>query len=194
MVPLVVAPVAGHLGSHAVRAVHQFIALESDVELVLGTAVLLHAASVAQQCTATVGIGLKPEHQCVVLLAGAIQGILCQLKSVVFLLYAQRHSAWQCPVGTYQRGVGTLSAVGSIFTRALVHWVVVHQILLVARQSVSCVCVELSAVHGAVPQASLHHTALIVLTGSAVVLVGTTEDECSSTVVEHVQLLSAIKY
>ena len=116
MVPLVVAPVASHLGSKAVRAVHQFLALESDIELVLGTAVLLHAASVAQQRTATVGIGLKPEHQCVVLLAGAIQGILCQLKSVVFLLYAQRHSAWQCPVGTYQHGVGTLSAVGSIFT------------------------------------------------------------------------------
>ena len=68
--------------------------------------------------------------------------------------------------------------VGHHVARALVHRVVVYQILLVARQSAVAVgSADESAVHGAVPQAGLHHAALVVLALAAILLVGTTEDE-----------------
>ena len=47
------------------------------------------------------------------------------------------------------------------------------------------------AVHGVVPQAGLHHTALIVLALVAVLLFGATEDERTRARVERRELLSA---
>ena len=178
MVPVAVAPVAWNLGYKAVRAIHQLVGLESDVELVHGTDVFFHTATVREQCTASVGIGLKPEHQCVVVLAAAVQCVLIQQHTLILLLQMQRQSAWYCPRSTYQLSVGTLCMVGHHVARALVHRVVVYQILLVARQSAVAVgSTYLSAVHGAVPQAGLHHAALVVLALAAILLVGTTEDE-----------------
>ena len=152
VVPVAVAPVARNLGHEAVRAIHQLVGLESDVELVHGADVFLHTATVRQQCTASVGIGLKPEHQCVVVLAAAVQCVLIQQHTLILLLQVQRQSAWYCPRSTYQLGIGTLRMVGHHVARTLVHRVVVYQILLVARQSAVAVGgADESAVHGAVP-------------------------------------------
>ena len=89
VVPLVVAPVARYLDSEAVRTVHQLLSLESDVELVLRTVVLLQTTAVREQRTATLGIGLEPEHQRVVLFASSIQGAALQLQALVFLVQVQ---------------------------------------------------------------------------------------------------------
>ena len=152
VMPLVVAPVAGHLGGKAIRAVHQLVALESDVELVLAAVVLLQSASVAQQRAASVGVGLEPEHQRVVMLTGAVQGILVKQHALVLLLQAERVALREGPVGTYQHGVGALRVVGSILARAFVHRVVVDEVLLVARQMTAAVGrADESAVHGAIP-------------------------------------------
>ena len=86
MVPLTVAPVARYLDGHAVRAVHQFLSLEADVELVLGTIVLLQSATVREQRTTTLSVGLEPEHQRVVLLGRAVQCRLSQQHALVFLV------------------------------------------------------------------------------------------------------------
>ena len=152
VVPVAVAPVARNLGHEAVRAIHQLVGLESDVELVHGADVFLHTATVREQCTASVGIGLKPEHQCVVVLAAAVQCVLIQQHTLVGLLQVQRQTTWHGPRSAYQLSVSTLRMVGHHVARALVHRVVIHEILLAPRQSAVAVgSTYLSAVHGAVP-------------------------------------------
>ena len=86
MVPVAIAPVARNLGLEAVRAIHQLVGLESDVELVHGADVFLHTSTVREQRTATLGVGLKPEHQCVVVLAAAVQCVLIQQHALIGLL------------------------------------------------------------------------------------------------------------
>ena len=86
MVPLVVAPVAWNLDGEAVRTIHQLVALESEVELVLGTVVLLQTAAVRDQRATTLFVSLEPEHQRVVLLLRAIQSRWSQLHALVCLL------------------------------------------------------------------------------------------------------------
>ena len=86
MVPLVVAPVACHMSSKAVRTVHQFVTIESYVELVLCITTILQTAAIREQSTTPSSIGLEPEHQCVVLIDGAVQSILRHLKTIVALL------------------------------------------------------------------------------------------------------------
>ena len=80
--------------------------------------------------------------------------------------------------------------VNGIVARAFIHRVVVHQVLLVARQPVQAVGAHESGVHGAIPQASLHHAALVVLDGRTVSLVGAAEDERAGTVVQGFQLVA----
>ena len=89
VVPLTIAPVAWHLCLETVRAVHQLVALESDVEQVLSTVVLLQSATVGEQRTTTVCIRLEPEHQRVVMLAGAVHGVLVEQHTLVCLLQVQ---------------------------------------------------------------------------------------------------------
>ena len=86
MVPAVVAPVAFHVSSKAVRAVHQFVTVKSEVETVPCVALFLSAVAVAQQCAAPVAVGLEPEHQRVVVVAGAVQCHVGHFHSVVLFL------------------------------------------------------------------------------------------------------------
>ena len=76
VVPLVVAPIAWDLGSKAVRTIHQFFTFETDVEQVLSTDVFLQTATVAQQCSTSFGICLKPEHKGVVMVCRTVDGVL----------------------------------------------------------------------------------------------------------------------
>ena len=108
VVPATVAPVAGHIYGKAVRAVAQSVAFETDVELVVGTIVFLHAATVGEQRTATVGVSPEPEHQRVVLLGSGVQRITGQLHALVGLVQVERQATRDCPVDIYQPGVGTL--------------------------------------------------------------------------------------
>ena len=190
VVPLVVAPVASQLSGKAVRAERQRVGFESDVKAVAVVADFLQALAVAQQRTAALGVGLEPEHQRVVLLGRAVDGFVRQLQAFVLLVQVQRHSTRYCPAGAYQLGIGTLSVVNGIVARAFVHRVVVYQVLLVARQPVQAVGAHESGVHGAIPQASLHHAALVVLDGRTVSLVGAAEDERAGTVVQGFQLVA----
>ena len=80
--------------------------------------------------------------------------------------------------------VGALRVVNGVVAAALVHRVVIDQSHLVARQSLAAVGgAHLSARHGAIPEAGLHHTALVELALRAVGLVGTSEDELARAVV-----------
>ena len=74
--------------------------------------------------------------------------------------------------------------VGDVVARTLVHRIVIHEVLLITRQSAVTVGrADESAVHGCVPQAGFHHAALIVLALVAVGLVGATEDERTRTII-----------
>ena len=86
VVPLAVAPVAWNVGYKAVGAVLQRVGLEADVELVHSAVVLLQSATIGEQRAASVLIGLKPEHQRVVLLGGAVHGVLIQEHTLVGLI------------------------------------------------------------------------------------------------------------
>ena len=193
--PLAVAPVASHLFGKTVGAVHQLVVLEANVELVLTAVILLQATAVGEQRAATVLIGLEPEHQRVVLLGGAVQGIARQLHTLVSLLQTQRQAAWHSPADVHQFSVGALGMVDDVIARAFVHRVVIYQVLLIARQTVAAVGrSDEAAVHGGVPQAGLHHATFVVLNIRAVALVVATEDERTGTRIESGQLAGANLY
>ena len=163
VVPLTVAPVAWNLNSKAVGAVHQLLSLEGNVEDVLSTYLSLRTGTVADQYAATVTVGLEPEHHGIVLLLCAVHSVRRQLKS--FVSQVQRVATRYSPVGTHQLGVGTLRLVHDVVARALIHRVVVNQSGLIACQTAIAVGrSDESTVHGTIPQASLHHAALVVLT------------------------------
>ena len=89
VVPLVVAPVARNLDGLTVRAEHQLLSLEGNVEDVLSTYLLLRTGTVADQYTTTVAVGLEPEHQRVVLILRAAQSVIRQLDTVVVILQTE---------------------------------------------------------------------------------------------------------
>ena len=95
-----------------------------------------------------------------------------------------------CPAGTNQTCVSTLSVVGSIFARALIHRIVVYEVFLIARQAVQSVGTELSDIQGAIPQTSFHHTSLVVLTCLAAEFVCATEDQRTSACVLTLQFIA----
>ena len=71
VMPVVVIVSPRHLHGPAVGAEQEFFRLESDKELVASPYVVGTTRTVADECSASLGIGLKPEHQGVVLLGGA---------------------------------------------------------------------------------------------------------------------------
>ena len=116
VVPLAVAPLARNVGDKTVGAISQRVGLKSDVELVHSAVVLSQASAVGEQRAASVSIGLKPEHQRVVLLGGAVYGVLIQEHALVGLVHVQRQALWDGPRSINQLGVGTLGMVNDIVT------------------------------------------------------------------------------
>ena len=190
MVPLVVAPVARHLSGKAIRAIHKFLILKGYVEDVLSTYLFLSAGTVAYQYAATVAVGLKPEHQRVVLLLGTVHGALHQLQSVAFGIEVKRVTTRDSPVGTQQTGVGSLRLVYGIVAVTLVHRVVIHKAHLIACQTLTAIGVaDGCTVHGTIPQPCLHHSSFIVTACRATALVGASEDKIARTAVMCQQLV-----
>ena len=183
VVPFVVAVVARDDLLEAVAAVHQILSFEADEELVLRVHFVGASVAVGQQCAASSGVGLEPEHEGVVLPLGAGEEAFFQFHTVAHAVEAERQAVGQGPRGLVQCGRGSLGQVVEVGARSFVHRVVVQQSRFVAREALEAELAEFRGGEHRVPEACFQHVAHVRVGHLSVLHRGAAEQQRSHSVV-----------
>ena len=143
----------------AVGAILQLLSLEADEELVNRIDIRHASRTIADQGTVAFSVSTEPEHQSVVLFAGALQVFRLHMQALDIPCHVtvqmERHATWQCPSNTVQRQVGTQGMISDIDAIALAHRVIVCQAHLITRQQLMPVGIQQRAVQGSFPYTAL---------------------------------------